>query len=313
MKRFMSLLLVLMLSLTACGPSTTAANAEPTSSAQGAEAASSAPQTGSFSDVPADADYAQAVEWCREEGLMNGVSADRFDPDGTLTRSMVVTVLYRAEGEPAVTAAPAFPDTQADAWYADAVAWAADTGLVEGYGNGLFGTDDPVSVEQLDVILGRYTGDGPEWTGDPAKAHPAVRAQVAVALYNAYKAREENTMKQITLSFNGHTYSATLADNSSAEAFAQLLKSGPLTVAAHDYGNFEKVGELGTSLPRNDQQITTSPGDIILYQGDQITVYYAQNSWSFTRLGRMDDPSGLREALGDGDVEITFQLAEELS
>jgi len=121
--------------------------------------------------------------------------------------------------------------------------------------------------------------------------------------------KQEDIMKKITLSFNGHTYSATLADNSSAEAFAELLKSGPLPISTHDYGSFEKVGNLGRSLPRNDEQITTSAGDIILYQGNQITVYYAQNTWSFTRLGRIDDPSGLREALGDGDVEITFQLA----
>ncbi len=117
-------------------------------------------------------------------------------------------------------------------------------------------------------------------------------------------------MRKITLTFNGCTYTATLADNSSAAAFAELLKSGPLTVSAHDYGSFEKVGGLGTELPRNDEPVTTSSGDIILYQGDQITVYYAQNTWNFTRLGRIDDPSGLQEALGDGDVEITFQLAD---
>ena len=116
-------------------------------------------------------------------------------------------------------------------------------------------------------------------------------------------------MDQIILSFNDHTYTATLADNPSAKAFAELLKVGPLTVSTHDYGNFEKVGSLGTELPRTDERITTSPGDIILYRGNQITVYYAQNTWSFTRLGRIDDPSGLREALGSGDVEITFQLA----
>ena len=119
----------------------------------------------------------------------------------------------------------------------------------------------------------------------------------------------ETAMDKIILSFNGQTYLATLADNPSAKAFAELLKNGPLTVSTHDYGNFEKVGSLGTELPRTDEQITTSPGDIILYQGNQITVYYARNTWSFTRLGRIDDPSGLREALGSGDVEITFRLA----
>lgn len=119
----------------------------------------------------------------------------------------------------------------------------------------------------------------------------------------------EAIMNKIILSFNGQTYTATLSDNPSADAFAELLKNGPLTVSTHDYGNFEKVGSLGTELPRTDEQITTSPGDIILYQGNQITVYYAPNTWSFTLLGRIDDPRGLREALGRGDVEITFQLA----
>lgn len=116
-------------------------------------------------------------------------------------------------------------------------------------------------------------------------------------------------MDRITLSFNGYTYTAVLAENSSAEAFAALLKDGPLTISAHDYGSFEKVGALGTELPCNDERITTAAGDIILYQGNQITVYYAQNTWNFTRLGRIEDPGGLREALGGGDVEITFQLA----
>lgn len=93
------------------------------------------------------------------------------------------------------------------------------------------------------------------------------------------------------------------------KAFAELLKSGPLTISVHDYGGFEKAGSFGTLLPRNDEQITTSAGDIILHQGNQITVYYAQNSWAFTRPGRVDAPDGLRKALGEGDVEITFQLA----
>ncbi len=309
-RRFISLFLALMLSLTACGTDTTAANAESVPTAQSAEATALATQAGSFSDVPAGSDYAQAVEWCRERGLMAGVGGDRFDPEGALTRAMLVTTLYRAAGWPSVDTQSRFTDAIKGEWYYDAVTWADAEGYMKGYGNGLFGPNDPLSVEQLDVILGKYTGNGPEWTGDPAKAHAATRAQVAMALYSALKDSEENTMKQITLSFNGHTYSATLADNSSANAFAELLKSGPLTVSAHDYGSFEKVGELGTNLPRNDEQITTSSGDIILYQGNQITVYYAQNTWSFTRLGRIDDPSGLREALGDGDVEITFQLAD---
>ena len=82
-------------------------------------------------------------------------------------------------------------------------------------------------------------------------------------------------------------WNVKLSDNSSAEALVQKLKEGPVTLLMHDYGSFEKVGELPFSLPRNDEQITTEPGDVILYQGNQITFYYDTNSWSFTRLGKI--------------------------
>lgn len=101
---------------------------------------------------------------------------------------------------------------------------------------------------------------------------------------------------------------ATFEENSSAEEFRELLASGPVTIEMEDYGGFEKVGPLGTSLTRNDTQITTEPGDVILYQGNQITIYYGTNSWSFTRLARIDDPSGLQEKLGSGTVFVTFSL-----
>lgn len=126
----------------------------------------------------------------------------------------------------------------------------------------------------------------------------------------ACMAKEKTTMtKQIKLIVNGTTFTATLAGNSSAEAFARLLEKGPLTLELSDYGNFEKVGSLGTSLPRNDTRITTVPGDIILYHGNQITIYYDKNTWSFTRLGRIDDveQSELKAVLGKGGVTVTFE------
>ena len=94
-------------------------------------------------------------------------------------------------------------------------------------------------------------------------------------------------------------------ENSSAKAFLALLQEGDVTVSMHDYGNFEKVGPLGTSLPTNDE-----PGDIILYQGNQITIYYDRNSWRFTRLGKVQGltQAELKEILGDGNVEVTFSL-----
>ena len=110
------------------------------------------------------------------------------------------------------------------------------------------------------------------------------------------------------ITVGAYEWSATFENNSSAEEFRQLLSQGPLTVEMEDYGGFEKVGPLGTDLTRNDTQITTEPGDVILYQGNQITIYYGTNSWSFTRLARIDDPVSLREKLGDGTIQVTFSL-----
>ena len=113
---------------------------------------------------------------------------------------------------------------------------------------------------------------------------------------------------QITSDSGNHKLTATLADNSSATAFYELLKKGPLTVDMHDYGNFEKVGPLPWKVPTNDEQITTVPGDIILYQGDKITIYYGENSWNFTKLGHIDGVTSdeLLEAMGSGDVTVRF-------
>lgn len=107
-----------------------------------------------------------------------------------------------------------------------------------------------------------------------------------------------------------HTLNVKMADNSSAKALLELLKDGDITVNAHDYGNFEKVGALGAELPTNDEQITTEPGDVILYQGNQITVYYDTNSWSFTRLGKVQGVTAdeLKAILGDGDVIMVLSL-----
>ncbi len=107
-----------------------------------------------------------------------------------------------------------------------------------------------------------------------------------------------------------HTLTVKMADNSSAKALLALLKDGDITVEAHDYGSFEKVGALGTELPSNDEQIATEPGDVILYQGDQITVYYDTNSWKFTRLGKVQSVTAddLKAILGDGDVTMVLSL-----
>jgi len=115
---------------------------------------------------------------------------------------------------------------------------------------------------------------------------------------------------KLKIHVNDTTFTATLADNSSADAFAEYLSQGDLTLDMHDYGSFEKVADLPRSFPRNDTQINTDAGDIILYQGKSITIYYDKNSWNFTRLGKIDnvDKKRLKQILGDGNATVTFSV-----
>ncbi len=118
---------------------------------------------------------------------------------------------------------------------------------------------------------------------------------------------EESDMK-ITIQVNGTTLNANLYDNSSAKALFELLQKGSITLNMSDYGNFEKVGTLPQSLPRNDTPTDTDAGDLILYQGKSITIYYDKNSWNFTPLGKIQGvtKSELKKLLGSGSITAVF-------
>ncbi|MFQ6832704.1 S-layer homology domain-containing protein [Butyricicoccus pullicaecorum] len=113
-------------------------------------------ETADFSDVLADAWYAEAVQYVYENGLMTGTSDTTFSPDLTTSRSMIATILWRMAGSPVVNYAMDFADVPADQWYAEAVRWASSEGIVGGYGNGSFGTGDPITREQFAVMLYRF-------------------------------------------------------------------------------------------------------------------------------------------------------------
>lgn len=119
----------------------------------------------------------------------------------------------------------------------------------------------------------------------------------------------------MTITANGHTMTATMHGNGATEALRQRLDDGGLTLRLSDYGDFEKVGALGFTLPRSDRQTTTQPGDIVLYQGNQIVIFYGSNTWGYTRLGHIDNATaeGLRQTLGEGDVTVTLALPEASS
>ena len=123
---------------------------------------------------------------------------------------------------------------------------------------------------------------------------------------------EEYSNMKIKLEINNYELTATLVDNSSTQALIEKLKESDITINMNDYGNMEKVGQLNFSLPRNDQNITTESGDLILYQGNNFVIYYDTNNWSLTKLGKIDnvDKSQLKNILGGGSVIVTLSLDE---
>ena len=114
----------------------------------------------------------------------------------------------------------------------------------------------------------------------------------------------------LTLRVNGEPLTVTWEDNASVDALRELAQSKPLTVPMAKHGGFEQFGPLGASLPRNDTSITTEPGDVILYSGNQIVLFYGSNTWSYTRLGRIEEMSQaqLSRLLGGDPVTVTISM-----
>ena len=119
-----------------------------------------------------------------------------------------------------------------------------------------------------------------------------------------------SSQTKVLLKVGGNTMTATLTDNEATRELTKLLEHSDLTIRMSDYGGFEKVGALPQSLPTSNTQVTTVPGDIMLYQGNQMVVFYGSNSWSYTRLGKIDGAtvSNLRQFLGNGDITLTLSL-----
>lgn len=111
-----------------------------------------------FADVDADAWYADSITYCADAGIMNGTGGDLFSPNTAMTRAMFVSTLYRAEGSPAASTAQQFTDVSADAWYADAVAWAQENGIMSGYSATQFAPNETVTREQMASIFWRNAG-----------------------------------------------------------------------------------------------------------------------------------------------------------
>ena len=120
----------------------------------------------------------------------------------------------------------------------------------------------------------------------------------------------EDTDMKMNVKVGDKSFTATLEDNAATRELIELMKEAPISIDMNDYSGFEKVGPLGRSLTTDNQQTTTTAGDIVLYSGNQIVMFYGSNSWSYTRIGKIDDLSGWEDALGSGNITAVFSLNE---
>ena len=142
---------------------------------------------------------------------------------------------------------------------------------------------------------GSLEGSSPEGGSQEAGSQEAGSQEAAILLIDC----------------NGTTLTASFAETEAARALAEQLSESPIQVSLHEYGGFEKIGSLPNSLPTSDEQMSTQTGDIVLYQGNQISFFYSANSWSYTRLGHVDGMSSdeLFNALGGlKQTEVTLSL-----
>ena len=150
----------------------------PRANASNEDTVSTQPES-SFTNVPAEAWYAEAANWCKAQGILLG---DTFSPETAMTRATVAEALYRAEGSPTVSGSTVFSDIENGSVYASAAAWTSANGVMSGYGGGVFGANDPVTREQMAAVLWRYAGSPAAEAGEnfADKASIASYAQTAV-------------------------------------------------------------------------------------------------------------------------------------
>ena len=124
---------------------------------------------------------------------------------------------------------------------------------------------------------------------------------------------EEEAVKTLQMKIADTVVEVAWEENESVEALRKLCEAQPLTIEMSMYGGFEQVGSIGSNLPRNDVETTTSAGDIVLYSGNKMVVFYGSNSWAYTRLGHItdQDEAGMAQLLSNGDVTITVSLETE--
>lgn len=158
-------------------------------------------------------------------------------------------------------------------------------------------------MEQAESLTGETQSQKQEEQSEENKTREMMSGQIE-------QIPEEDVTTKMSVQIGGNTFTATLEENEAVAAFLEMMEKSPVTIEMRDYSGFEKVGSLGQSLPASNRQITTQSGDIVLYQGSQLVIFYGSNSWSYTRIGKIDNLTGWKKALGRGNVNVTFSLEE---
>lgn len=151
--------------------------------------------------------------------------------------------------------------------------------------------------------------ENPEKPETPEKPGTSEKPEVPEASETPEKPEGKEDMKTMKLFIDEKELSVKWEDNESVTALRELVAKNPLSIQMSMYGGFEQVGSIGKKLPRNDVQTTTGAGDIVLYSGNQIVIFYGSNSWAYTRLGKVTDMSAsqMSQLLGNGDVTLRLE------
>lgn len=158
--------------------------------------------------------------------------------------------------------------------------------------------------DQTDIKQAEEPGES-----DAVQNEPAEETGSKVELEMNEETGGQTEMK-MNVQIGDYSFTVTLENNAAVEELLDMMKEGPVTIQMDDYSGFEKVGPLGRSLTTSNSQTTTSAGDIVLYNGNNIVMFYGSNSWSYTRIGKIEDLSDWEKALGSGSITAVFTSVE---
>ena len=192
---------------------------------------------------------------------------------------------------------------------------AADRLMGDVNGDGFVSISDATDIQRHIADLELIPDDALPYAmvsdDDELSVADATLVQVYVAeMIEKFPAETNQTEHKMKMTINSTPVDVKWEDNDAVKALREAVKDNPLTIKMSMYGGFEQVGSLGIDLPRNDTRITTKPGDVILYSGNQLVVFYGSNTWAYTRLGHINEKTQteLTELLSNGNVTIVISM-----